>query len=92
VRLLLGMSRDESEDCFIQALDLARKQKAKSFELRAAISHSSSRIMLDIAQDPHSETLAAQRPPQPEPIYYCATGVEFPAFEPCKDMKGQRDI
>jgi hypothetical protein len=25
-------------------------------------------------------------------IYYCATGLEFPAFEPCKNMKGQRDI
>jgi hypothetical protein len=23
----------------------------------------------------------------PEPIYYCATGVEMPAFEPCKEMK-----
>jgi hypothetical protein len=40
----------------------------------------------------HSETLAQQRPPRPEPIYYCATGVEFPAFEPCKEMKGTRDI
>jgi hypothetical protein len=40
----------------------------------------------------HNETLAAQRPPQPEPTYYCATGDEFPAFEPCKEMKGQRDI
>jgi hypothetical protein len=40
----------------------------------------------------HNETLAAQRPPRPEPIHYCATGAEFPAFEPCKDMKAQRDI
>jgi hypothetical protein len=40
----------------------------------------------------HSETLAQQRPPRPEPIYYCATGVEFPAFEPCKEMKSTRDI
>jgi hypothetical protein len=40
----------------------------------------------------HNETLAAQRPPQPEPIYYCATGDEMPLFEPCKEMKGQRDI
>jgi hypothetical protein len=40
----------------------------------------------------HNETLAAQRPPRPEPIYYCATGAEFPAFEPCKDRKGTRDI
>jgi hypothetical protein len=40
----------------------------------------------------HNETLAAERPPHPEPIYYCATGVEVPTFEPCKEMKGQRDI
>jgi hypothetical protein len=40
----------------------------------------------------HNETLAAQRPPQPEPIYYCATGDEMPLFEPCKDRKDQRDI
>jgi hypothetical protein len=40
----------------------------------------------------HNEALAAQRPPHPEPIYYCATGAEFPAFEPCKEMKSQRDI
>jgi hypothetical protein len=40
----------------------------------------------------HSETLAAQKSPHPEPIYYCATGVEMPAFEPCKDMKSTRDI
>jgi hypothetical protein len=33
-----------------------------------------------------------QRKPRLEPIYYCATGVEFPAFEPCKDKKDQRDI
>jgi hypothetical protein len=25
-------------------------------------------------------------------IYYCATGVELPAFLPCKNMKAQRDI
>ena len=40
----------------------------------------------------HSETLAAQRQPQPEPIYYCATGEEIPLYEPCKDRKDQRDI
>jgi hypothetical protein len=40
----------------------------------------------------HNETLAAQHPPHPEPVYYCATGVEMPLFEPCKEMKGQRDI
>jgi len=39
----------------------------------------------------HNEALAAQVRP-PEPIYYRATGVEMPAFEPCKEMKGQRDI
>ena len=33
----------------------------------------------------HNETLAAQQPPHLEPTYYCATGVEMPAFEPCKD-------
>jgi hypothetical protein len=40
----------------------------------------------------HSGTLAAQRPPHPEPIYYCTTGDEMPLFEPCKEMKGQRNI
>ena len=40
----------------------------------------------------HNETLAAQQPPHLEPIYYCATGVEMPAFEPCKDKQDQRDI
>jgi hypothetical protein len=28
----------------------------------------------------------------PAPIYYCATGAELPAFEPCRDRKDQRDI
>jgi hypothetical protein len=37
----------------------------------------------------HNETLAQQQPPRPEPIYYCATGQEFPAFEPCKDRKAR---
>ena len=40
----------------------------------------------------HNETLAAQRPPLPEPIYYCATGEEIPLYEPCRDRKNQRDI
>jgi hypothetical protein len=40
----------------------------------------------------HNETLAAQRPPHAEPIYYCATGEEMPLYEPCKDRKDQRDI
>jgi hypothetical protein len=40
----------------------------------------------------HNEALAEQRAPRPEPIYYCATGVEMPMYEPCKEMKGQRDI
>jgi hypothetical protein len=40
----------------------------------------------------HNEALAKQYAPRPEPIYYCATGAEIPAFEPCKEMKGQRDI
>jgi hypothetical protein len=40
----------------------------------------------------HNESFAQQRPPRPEPIYYCATGAEMPAFEPCKEMKGHRDI
>jgi hypothetical protein len=39
------------------------------------------------------ETLAAQQHPQrPESIYYCATGVEMPVFEPRKEMKGETDI
>jgi len=33
----------------------------------------------------HNETLPAQRPPQPEPIYYCATAEEIPLYEHCKD-------
>ena len=40
----------------------------------------------------HNETLAAQRPSDPEPIYYCATGDEMPLYEPCKERKDQRDI
>jgi hypothetical protein len=40
----------------------------------------------------HNETLAAQRPPHPEQIYYCATGKEIPLYEPCKDRKAPRDI
>jgi hypothetical protein len=38
------------------------------------------------------KVLAAQRPSQPEPIYYCATGEEMPLYEPCKDRKDRRDI
>jgi hypothetical protein len=40
----------------------------------------------------HNEALAKQQIPHPDPIYYCATGVEMPAFEPCREMKSQRDI
>jgi hypothetical protein len=40
----------------------------------------------------HNETLAAQRPPHPEQIYCGATGEEIPLYEPCKEMKAQRDI
>ena len=40
----------------------------------------------------HNEALARQQTSRPEPIYYCATGVEMPAFEPCKEMKSLRDI
>jgi hypothetical protein len=40
----------------------------------------------------HYEAHAKQQTPRPEQIYYCATGAEFPAFEPCKDRKDQRDI
>jgi hypothetical protein len=40
----------------------------------------------------HNEAIAQQIKPRPEPIYYCATGAELPAFEPCKEMKGTRDI
>jgi hypothetical protein len=40
----------------------------------------------------HNEALAKQQTPRPGSIYYCAMGDEFPAFEPCKEMKGQRDI
>jgi hypothetical protein len=40
----------------------------------------------------HTEATAKQPAPTPEPIYYCATGAELPAFEPCKDRKDERDI
>jgi hypothetical protein len=40
----------------------------------------------------HNEALAKQQMPRPDPIYYCATGVEIPAFEPCREMKGEKDI
>jgi hypothetical protein len=40
----------------------------------------------------HNEATAKSPAPPPEPIYYCATGAEMPAFEPCKERKDQRDI
>ena len=40
----------------------------------------------------HNEAIAQHKPPTPEPIYYCATGAELPAFEPCRDRKDERDI
>jgi hypothetical protein len=41
----------------------------------------------------HNEALAAQEHKRyMDAIYYCATGVEFSAFEPRKEMKDQRDI
>jgi hypothetical protein len=40
----------------------------------------------------HNEATAKPPAPTPEPIYYCATGAELPAFEPCRDRKDQRDI
>lgn len=40
----------------------------------------------------HDEALAKRQTSRPEPIYYCATGTEMPAFEPCKEMKNLRDI
>jgi hypothetical protein len=40
----------------------------------------------------HNEALARQHTPRPESIYYCATGVEMPLFEPCKEVKDRRDI
>ena len=40
----------------------------------------------------HNETLAAPRPPPPEPSYDCARGEEIPLYEPCKDRKDQGDI
>jgi hypothetical protein len=40
----------------------------------------------------HHEAHAKPPAPAPEPIYYCATGPELPAFEPCKDRKDERDI
>jgi hypothetical protein len=49
-------------------------------------------VAFGVGMEIHNETLAAQRPPHSESIYYCATGEEFPAFEPCEEMKGTRDI
>jgi hypothetical protein len=42
----------------------------------------------------HDEALANHRVPQTREssMFYCATGVEFPAFEPCKEMKAERNI
>jgi hypothetical protein len=40
----------------------------------------------------HNEAVAQQHASRPEEIYYCATGVEMPLYEPCKDRKDQRDI
>jgi hypothetical protein len=40
----------------------------------------------------HNEATAKPPAPRPEPIYYCATGEEMQPFEPCKEMKGQRDV
>jgi hypothetical protein len=40
----------------------------------------------------HNEAIAQHRPPTPEPIYYCATGAELPALEPCKERKDERNI
>jgi hypothetical protein len=40
----------------------------------------------------HNEATAKAPAPPPEPIYYCATGVEMPAFERCRDRKDQRNI
>ena len=41
----------------------------------------------------HNAAIAHYPVPQVRetPIYYCATGAEMPAFEPCKEMKSQRD-
>jgi hypothetical protein len=40
----------------------------------------------------HNEAIAGQHTPHPEPIYYCATGVEMPEFAPCKEVKDRRDV
>jgi hypothetical protein len=42
----------------------------------------------------HKGALASHRVPQAREssIYYCASGAVFPAFEPCDEMKGLRDI
>jgi hypothetical protein len=38
LRHRVGAPNDEVEACFTEALDVARRQEAKSFELRAAVS------------------------------------------------------
>jgi hypothetical protein len=45
-----------------------------------------------VLNDASDQALAKQQTPRPEPIYYCATGVEMPMYEPCKEMKAERDI
>jgi hypothetical protein len=39
----------------------------------------------------HPGAHALQHIHRPQPIYYCSTD-EMPLFEPCKEMKDQRDI
>jgi predicted ATPase len=59
--LLLAASRDneaEAEDCFRHAIDCARRQSAKSFELRAALSLS--RLWRAQGKDDDARTLLAE--------------------------------
>lgn len=40
----------------------------------------------------YSRTATTQQAPQPERVYYCATGQEFPSFALRKDRKDLWDI
>jgi hypothetical protein len=64
--------------------------RAPTFRLGPPPYHQAGKSLLGMAF--HIEATAQQHAPAPEPIYYCATGQELPAFEPCKDRKDERNI
>ena len=58
----------------------------------AAEFHTKAAQALEDVERRLAEAIAQQHTPRTETIYCCATGVEMPAFEPCKEMKSQTDI